>query len=174
MRLPHFACRRLKDGPCGEAAVYIRIGIETSPNEMLADPSECGGMARPSASRNSQGPCQTIAPAWGPERPPVASERSQILEIFRRAVIRSVGLTASALPASRGTLGRPGGEPSAPCVLRGALFEERGDALRVVLGRAQPRVRFALELERGVERRLGPAVQHHLQRAERERRLVRQ
>src|SRR5262249_1849949 len=34
----------------------------------------------------------------GPETPPVASERSQILEIFRRAVIRSVGLTASALP----------------------------------------------------------------------------
>src|SRR3990167_1081771 len=56
-----------------------------------------------------------------------------------------------------------------PCVPRGPLLEEGGHALTVVVGRAEPRVRLALELERGVERRVGAAVQHELQRAERER-----
>ncbi len=30
-----------------EAAVYMRIGIDTSPKEMVPDPIECGGMPRP-------------------------------------------------------------------------------------------------------------------------------
>jgi hypothetical protein len=34
----------LNETPPAEAAVNILIGIETRPNEMLADPMECAGM----------------------------------------------------------------------------------------------------------------------------------
>src|SRR6185295_3525494 len=57
----------------------------------------------------------------------------------------------------------------APEILRRALFEERGDPLRIVVGRAEPRIRLALQLQRGLERRLRAPVDHHLERAERER-----
>jgi hypothetical protein len=32
-----------------EAAVYIRIGIDTRPKEIVPDPIECGGMTDPPA-----------------------------------------------------------------------------------------------------------------------------
>jgi hypothetical protein len=44
MRLPHFAWRRLNDTFPPEAAVYSLIGMETSPNEIVPEPIECGGM----------------------------------------------------------------------------------------------------------------------------------
>src|SRR3990170_3152667 len=59
---------------------------------------------------------------------------------------------------------------SSPRVLRRALLEERRDAFSVVVGRPQPRVRLALELERRLQRRVSAAVEHHLQRAEGKRR----
>jgi hypothetical protein len=34
----------LKLTPPAEAAVYILTGMETSPKEIVPDPSECGGM----------------------------------------------------------------------------------------------------------------------------------
>src|SRR3990172_1291215 len=59
-----------------------------------------------------------------------------------------------------------------PRVLQRPLLEERRHALGVVVRGAQPRVRLALELERRLERRLRAAVEHQLQRPERERRLL--
>ena len=54
MRVPHFACSRLNDTLPDEAAVYILTGIETSPNEIVPEPSECGAMAvASSTSRQS-------------------------------------------------------------------------------------------------------------------------
>jgi hypothetical protein len=44
IREPHLACRRLNDTLAEDAAVYIRTGMETSPNEIVPEPSECGGM----------------------------------------------------------------------------------------------------------------------------------
>jgi len=44
MREPHLACSMLKATFADEAAVYIRIGIETSPNEIVPEPIECGAM----------------------------------------------------------------------------------------------------------------------------------
>src|SRR5215475_15463570 len=44
-RLPHLAWSWLKLTPPAEAAVYILTGMETSPKEIVPDPSECGGMA---------------------------------------------------------------------------------------------------------------------------------
>src|SRR5262245_47508858 len=57
----------------------------------------------------------------------------------------------------------------APLILRWPLVEERTHALVVVVRGAQPRVRLALELQRGVQRRVGAAVAHHLERPERQR-----
>jgi hypothetical protein len=45
MREPHFACRRLKLTLADAAAVYIFTGMETSPKEMVAEPSAWGGIA---------------------------------------------------------------------------------------------------------------------------------
>src|SRR5712691_10491057 len=47
---------------------------------------------------------------------------------------------------------------SSPRVLGRALFEKRRDALRVVMGRAQPRIGLALELEGRLQGRLRPAI----------------
>src|SRR5262245_41907090 len=47
-RPPHLGWSWLNDTPPAEAAVYMRMGIETRPNEMLADPVECGGIVSPS------------------------------------------------------------------------------------------------------------------------------
>src|SRR5262249_25489250 len=44
MRFPHLAWRRLKVTPAEEAAVYIRIGIDTNPKETVPDPIASGGM----------------------------------------------------------------------------------------------------------------------------------
>src|SRR2546425_3601874 len=57
-----------------------------------------------------------------------------------------------------------------PCVVRRPFLEERRHTLGVVVGGAEPRVRLALELERRLERRLRAPVEHHLERAERQRR----
>src|SRR5262249_21623561 len=43
-RLPHLAWSWLKLTPPAEAAVYILTGMETSPKEIVPDPSECGDM----------------------------------------------------------------------------------------------------------------------------------
>src|SRR6266542_689521 len=59
---------------------------------------------------------------------------------------------------------------SSPRILRRALLEERRDALGIVVRRPQPRVGLPLQLERRLQRRLGSAVEHHLQRAKGERR----
>ena len=36
-----------------EAAVYMRMGIDTSPKEIVPDPKECGGMRWPPRPENS-------------------------------------------------------------------------------------------------------------------------
>src|SRR2546426_12557230 len=61
-----------------------------------------------------------------------------------------------------------------PRVVRRPLLEERRHALGVVVRGAEPRVRLALQLERRREGRLRAAVEHHLERAERQRRARRQ
>ena len=53
MRLPHFAWSRLKLTAAEEAAVYMRMGIDTSPKEIVPDPKECGGMRWPPRPENS-------------------------------------------------------------------------------------------------------------------------
>src|SRR5262249_48053630 len=53
MRLPHLAWRRWKLTPAEDAAVYIRIGIDTNPKEIVPDPIECGGMT-PLPTRKSR------------------------------------------------------------------------------------------------------------------------
>src|SRR6267143_949262 len=47
IRPPHFSWSRLNESPMDEAAVYILTGIETSPNESVPDPMECGGILCP-------------------------------------------------------------------------------------------------------------------------------
>src|SRR5688572_27405363 len=42
---PHFSWSWLKETPPAEAAVYILMGIETSPNERVPEPMECGGIS---------------------------------------------------------------------------------------------------------------------------------
>src|SRR5262249_41911448 len=59
-----------------------------------------------------------------------------------------------------------------PCVVRWTLLEGGGHAFLVVVRRAEPRVRFALELQRRLERRLGTPGEYHFQGAERQRRAL--
>ena len=44
MRPPHLGWSWLKETLSDEAALNILTGIETSPNEMVPDPMECGGI----------------------------------------------------------------------------------------------------------------------------------
>src|SRR5713101_6842907 len=44
MRWPHVAWSRLNETPAEAAAVYSLIGMDTSPNEIIAEPSEWTGM----------------------------------------------------------------------------------------------------------------------------------
>src|SRR5262250_742122 len=44
MRPPHFGWIWLKETLSDEAAVNIRMGIETRPKEIVPDPMECGGI----------------------------------------------------------------------------------------------------------------------------------
>jgi hypothetical protein len=44
IREPHFACSMLNATPADEAAVYIRTGMLTRPNEMVPEPMEWGGI----------------------------------------------------------------------------------------------------------------------------------
>src|SRR5262249_53759942 len=68
MRPPHFGWIWLNDTPPADAAVYIRIGMDTSPNETVPDPMECRGMAESSRDRSGHpgpGRSRTLAPVPG-------------------------------------------------------------------------------------------------------------
>ena len=60
-----------------------------------------------------------------------------------------------------------------PSYFGGRLSRNELHALFVVVRGAQPRVGLALQLQRGLQRRVGPAVEHHLQRAQGQRRAAR-
>src|SRR6187455_3066030 len=97
MRPPHFSWSWLKETPPAEAAVNILTGIETSPNERVPEPMECGGiswflqgterrLAPPFATLNSKS-CigQGRPPLEDQERShPVSPSRKTQLEDYRK------------------------------------------------------------------------------------------
>src|SRR5216683_8227854 len=63
IRVPHLAWSRLKETPAEEAAVYSLIGMDTSPNEIVAEPIECGGITLILCVSKSHGLAHTTSPA---------------------------------------------------------------------------------------------------------------
>src|SRR5712691_9015858 len=140
-------------------------------HRLLARPaSEYGSLCHGAgATDGATAPLERASVAY----PPFSSARRAMAPISRSqstaAAIRRRLLSFSSV-ASHSRRSMKPIVMSSPRVLRRALLEERRDALRIVVRRPQPGVGLALELERCLQRRVGPAVEHHLEGTERQRR----
>src|SRR5262245_56324854 len=79
MREPHTPWSWLNDTLAEPAAVYMRTGIDTRPNEMVPEPSECGGIVSLLVPQSTEALHDSTRPPMMPQRPDIARDCGALL-----------------------------------------------------------------------------------------------